>query len=752
MPDVANEVAGSWSFPWVPVCALILTAAIYLRGWLRVSRLAPARLNHWRLFAFFGGLFCLFLATCSPLDTFDSLLLQVHMIQHLLLMMVAPALILLGSPYLPLLLGLPRTVSRDFLGPFLAWRPLKRTGRFLTHPVVAWILYVTSTILWHLPYFYELTLRSPGWHQFEHACFFFTAILFWWPVILPWPSRAQWPRWATIPYLLLADVQNTALSAILSFSDRVIYPYYASIPHFPGMNALSDQSVAGAIMWVPGSIAYLIPAGVIAMSYLSPRRHFEAPAPIRRLQRTARKPTLTFDLLRVPIGGKLLQTTFFRRTIQIGLFALAVAICWDGWFGPAVGPMNLAGVLPWTHWRGLTVLAILTVGNIFCFGCPLTFARDLIRKVVSPRWEWPRWLRNKWLAVVLIVTYLWSYEAFSLWNSPALTAWLITGYFGAIVVIDSCFRGASFCKYVCPIGQFHFLQSLISPFEIRVRNPDVCRSCRTLDCIRGNTVQRGCELELFQPRKAGNLDCTFCLDCARACPHQNVGWSATPPARDTFNDGVHSSIGRFAYRFDLGVLALVLVFGAFVNAGGMTLPIERLLEIAQVQLGLVSRPVLLLLVAIFTLVVVPLGAAFAAAQMSSAFGRWTTRPDQLVARFAIALVPLGASMWLAHFGFHLFTGSHTFLPVFQRVFGVANPNWAVGSWSFPQLLDLEFLALDVGLLVTLYACWRIARGLSKSDSQAALAGIPWAVVAICLFAAGIWIIFQPMEMRGMFAH
>ena len=109
-------------------------------------------------------------------------------------------------------------------------------------------------------------------------------------------------------------------------------------------------------------------------------------------------------------------------------------------------------------------------------------------------------------------------------------------------------------------------------------------------------------------------------------------------------------------------------------------------------------------------------------------------------------------MWLAHFGFHLFTGSHTFLPVLQRVFGMTNPNWAVESWNFPQLLDLEFLALDAGLLVTLYACWRIARGMSQSDSQAVWAGTPWAVVAICLFSAGVWIIFQPMEMRGMFAH
>src|SRR5260221_680109 len=125
---------------------------------------------------------------------------------------------------------------------------------------------------WHLPAPYELTLHSDAWHEVEHICFLLSALLFWWPVVQPWPSRPQWPRWTMIPYLLLADIQNTALSAFLSFSDRVLYPTYESVPHFAGMTALNDHNIAGAIMLVPGSIAYLLPAAVIAARYLSPRR------------------------------------------------------------------------------------------------------------------------------------------------------------------------------------------------------------------------------------------------------------------------------------------------------------------------------------------------------------------------------------------------------------------------------------------------------------------------------------------------
>lgn len=132
---------------------------------------------------------------------------------------------------------------------------------------------MVSTVGWHVPRLYELALRSEFWHDLQHMCFLGTGLLFWWPVVQPWPSRPHWPRWATIPYLLLADIQNTALSAFLIFSERVLYPSYAAGPQFWGIPALEDQAAAGAIMWVPGSVIFLVPAAVIAIRLLdSPQR------------------------------------------------------------------------------------------------------------------------------------------------------------------------------------------------------------------------------------------------------------------------------------------------------------------------------------------------------------------------------------------------------------------------------------------------------------------------------------------------
>src|SRR2546421_7701223 len=123
------------------------------------------------------------------------------------------------------------------------------------------------------------------------------------------------------------------------------------------------------------------------------------------------------------------------------------------------------------------------------------------------------------------------------------------------------------------MGNLNFVQSWASPLEVKVRAPAVCASCRTKDCLRGGDGIPGCELHLFLPRKAGNLDCTTCLDCVHACPHDNVGLVAVPPGSALWHDPQRSGIGRFGKRVDLAALVLVLVFGAFANAAGMVGPV-----------------------------------------------------------------------------------------------------------------------------------------------------------------------------------
>ena len=310
MPSTAEAVLASWSFPpWITAFNLF-TALLYIRGWGALHRVMPGRFTASRLALFLCSIATLEVALASPLDAFDPFLLTGHMLQHMLLMMIVPPFALLGDPVMPLLHGLPRWAMRNLVGPFLGWHVIRRAGRLLTRPRVSLPLMSLVLIGWHLPAFYELALRSPGWHEVEHASFLISSLCFWWPVVQPWPSRPRWNPWTLPIYLLLADFVNTALSAFLVFSDRVFYPSYLMVPRLGGFSAQNDQVAAGAVMWVIGSLAFLIPAAVIAVRLLSPatprvKRQPPPAVPESRILSLS-LPTLTLILPLAAIGYGLL--------------------------------------------------------------------------------------------------------------------------------------------------------------------------------------------------------------------------------------------------------------------------------------------------------------------------------------------------------------------------------------------------------------------------------------------------------------
>jgi putative membrane protein len=262
----------AWSFPVVPFIGIAVLLVLYVRGWFAAHRTRPNELPPWRLACFLSGLAALWIALASPIDALDDYLLAAHMIQHFILMSIAPPLIVLGAPTVPLLRGLPRPVVRLLSWPLFRSGWFHRLGRMVTHPVFAWVAMNVAYLGWHVPAMFELTFRSERIHDFEHLCFFLTSMAFWWVVIAPWPTVARWPRWTVIPYLLGADILNTVLSATLAFAGRVLYPSYAEAPRImPSLSPLKDQVAAGSEMWVLNSIVMLAPAVLITLQLLTPR-------------------------------------------------------------------------------------------------------------------------------------------------------------------------------------------------------------------------------------------------------------------------------------------------------------------------------------------------------------------------------------------------------------------------------------------------------------------------------------------------
>jgi putative membrane protein len=269
-----NIVQGCRDLPVSLALTLLFEAYRYLLGWVPLRLISRTAIPAWRAASFFLGLGLVWAACGSTLAAYDHNLLTVHMIKHLLLMTVAPALILLGEPVRVFWIGMPLVV-RGVFRRVLRRSPLRQFARMATRPALCWTLSAVTLIAWHLPALFTLGMRSEGWHIFEQISFFAAGLLFWWPVIQPWPSSSNGPRWSMLLYLFLATLPCDILSGFLAFSDRVAYPVYFSTPRLFGFSVLEDQQCAAALMWTCVTLVYLVPAAIISSKLLAPQTSHE---------------------------------------------------------------------------------------------------------------------------------------------------------------------------------------------------------------------------------------------------------------------------------------------------------------------------------------------------------------------------------------------------------------------------------------------------------------------------------------------
>jgi putative membrane protein len=246
---------------------LVVTVVIgggtaYVRGWYHL-RAAGYDSPAWRCVLYVAGLASIAIALLSPIDERASEQFSVHMIQHLLLTMLAAPLLLLGNPFPFVLWGLPRRPRHAVAAAFRPRARVRRVLAVITRLAVAGPIYVVTLWVWHLPRFYEAALNHEILHALEHLGFFGTAILFWWPIIRPAPCIGPRPHAGfQILYLMAATGQNIALGGLLSVPERLFYPHYAQIATGLGAGALDDQMLGGGIMWESGHM-YLLPILVI---------------------------------------------------------------------------------------------------------------------------------------------------------------------------------------------------------------------------------------------------------------------------------------------------------------------------------------------------------------------------------------------------------------------------------------------------------------------------------------------------------
>jgi putative membrane protein len=275
-----DDVWRAWTTAPIVLGGLLVGVAVYGRGtralWQRAGRgrVVPP----WRVAAFAGAFAALFVALISPLDALGSVLFSAHMVQHLLLMMVAAPLLALGEPLMVSLWALPVRWRRAVGRSWIRARSLRNAWRIVSMPGVALLLHVLALWLWHLPVPYEHALRDERVHVLEHASFFLTAVVFWWVLVRQHGHRMR--AGPAIAYLFAAALQSTILGALITMSRRPWYPSHFGTTQPWGLTPLEDQQLAGLLMWIPAGVVYLIPLVPLLGRVLSARSLDSVPGPL----------------------------------------------------------------------------------------------------------------------------------------------------------------------------------------------------------------------------------------------------------------------------------------------------------------------------------------------------------------------------------------------------------------------------------------------------------------------------------------
>ena len=219
--------------------------------------------------SFFTGLFVIFASLNGPIhDLSDYYLFSAHMVQHLLITLLVPPLLLAGTP-------------GWVLRPLLSYKPVARIARFVTKPMTCFVIFNVVIAVWHLPPMYNATLSEHGVHIGEHLMFMAAAVLMWWPFLSPLPELPRLSYPGQMLYCFLMIIPMSIVAVYITMADTILYPAYSSAPRIWGMSPLDDQQLGGLIMWIPGGVVFYVILTVVFFRWVGSGRDDAAGAQVR---------------------------------------------------------------------------------------------------------------------------------------------------------------------------------------------------------------------------------------------------------------------------------------------------------------------------------------------------------------------------------------------------------------------------------------------------------------------------------------
>jgi len=414
------------------------------------------------------------------------------------------------------------------------------------------------------------------------------------------------------------------------------------------------------------------------------------------------------------------------RGAALGVFIVVII---SGLFGTPVGNRNLSIVLIWIAWWAALILILVPfLGRGWCSICPLPLPSEWIQQgtVLGPgtgntrfgkNWKWPKKLRNIWLqngsfAMMALFSAV-------ILTKPAVTAWLLLGMIGAAISMSLLFERRAFCRYLCPVGGFIGLYSLISPVELRIIEQDVCRDHQTKTCYTGNENGYGCPWNVYPGALKLNTKCGACFECLRACPHDNIAINIREFGTDLTKPG--------AVKIDESFKAILMLGSAAIYSAVMLGPWGEL-KSAAFSIGSGAWWIFAGSFLVINFILLP--ALFYFAVKITQSGSSSSPPLKYAFKaFSASLIPLGLGAWAAFSLSFIFTNGSYLWGVLSDPLGVGwNLLGTAGATWTPYLSGvtptLEMAALVLGLI----GAGQTAMRISNQDQKL---GQPWPILLFC---------------------
>lgn len=436
----------------------------------------------------------------------------------------------------------------------------------------------------------------------------------------------------------------------------------------------------------------------------------------------------------------LVKSKWYPAIFQVPALIVFGVIAYFLFFGSPNYSNNPGSILIWTFWWAILPFSFVLIGRLWCAICPFALISDLVQKYFGKRKQVPRWLAKYsfWIVDISFIFITWFDRVYGMTEYPLLTGLIFLGLFTGVILCGFLYERRIFCRYVCFLGNVAGNYSMVSPLELKPKNPETCKSCKEKACYFGTDKQAGCPFYQIIPTKNGNRFCVLCGNCVKACPHDNVALQLRPFGSDFWQ--------RAYVRFEESFFAKILVGVVIIQNIGMLSLWNNISDFVQKFTGITNEKVLFTIIYILTMAI-PVGLMFLSSAISAKFAK--EKLLQNFARFGYAFIAVDLAGHLAHNLNHLFGEGKNIIAAIAGIFSgtvkIAMSQWVL---NYGTVKILQYLILIIGVMGTFIITYMIAKRKAKTTGEIVKIITPHLVLLAGLMTLNFYIFSMPMEHRG----